>query len=191
MTVTVTNTNDLPIIVEEIEDLELSQNFGTHTIDLSNKFSDEDGDALTFSASTQSSNVLTLSLSETSLMITELNPGIAEVNVTVNDGNGGIINDLFSVTISVVSTVRPEELSESIKLYPNPTSDYIEFQSAISTNEDILFGLYSVAGHENRIEAQLIQNGKYLINVSKVQAGLYWLKADIGDQTIFKQVIIK
>jgi len=105
------NGNSSPIVINPISDVDLDDGFGTHTINISNVFEDSDGDALSYSVSNSNTSVVGVSLSGTTLTISENALGSCTVTVTANDGNGGSVNDMFSVHVGVASCAPPSNLT--------------------------------------------------------------------------------
>lgn len=75
---------------------------GDKTIDLSQVFSDVDGDTLTFTAVSLQPNVANANVAGNQLTIHPLAGGTATIQVTANDGKGGTVSDTFNVRINQV-----------------------------------------------------------------------------------------
>ncbi|WP_421763536.1 cadherin domain-containing protein [Ekhidna sp.] len=101
--VTVSNVNDAPVVENAISDQDLNEGFGSLEIELSNTFTDEDGDALSLEASSGDETVVTVSITGTTLILIEVGNGTATVTVTANDGNGGSVSDDLIVTVNNVN----------------------------------------------------------------------------------------
>ena len=104
-------TNYPPVVINPIDNVSLDEGFGTHTINLSNVFDDVDGDVLTFSVVSSNTSVVGASISGITLTITENTNGSSSITVTASDGNGGTIDDVFSVYVSAVSCDPPINLT--------------------------------------------------------------------------------
>lgn len=90
------------------------------TINLSSYFSDPDGDALTFAASSSDTGVCTVSVSGSTLTLRPVALGSTTITVTGNDGKGGTKSTTF--TFSVVNsapTVLLTSPSANQTLYEN------------------------------------------------------------------------
>lgn len=70
------------------------------TVALSSYFSDVDGDALTYSASSNAVSVATVAVSGSILTITPAGLGSATITVTASDGKGGTVSTNFTVTVT-------------------------------------------------------------------------------------------
>jgi hypothetical protein len=84
-----------------------------------------------------------------------------------------------SCFVSPTSEVQPKE----IKIYPNPTFGIIHIESEFEIESISLFDL---TGKEMRIEFN-----NYEINLSKLQSGIYFLKAQFTNNKEFRKSIIK
>ncbi len=68
-------------------------------VDVSGVFVDEDGDAITISAESDDTNLLTTSVSGNSLTLDGVNLGTTNVTVTATDANGATVSTTFIVTV--------------------------------------------------------------------------------------------
>lgn len=93
-------SNNPPTILNSLTDQTLSSGFGSISIDLSNTFTDPDGDPLTYSATSSNQSVATVSVSGSSLQVSEVGVGTTSITVTANDGNGGSASDVFEVVVA-------------------------------------------------------------------------------------------
>jgi hypothetical protein len=100
-TFTINNINDAPEVVQPIGDRSYNEGFASVTINLATRFSDPDGDALTFSAVSGNTGVVTVSVSGSILTIAEVGLGSSAITVTAtDDGDGNLsVSDQFTVTV--------------------------------------------------------------------------------------------
>ncbi|MCA1746514.1 MAG: hypothetical protein LC655_02375, partial [Bacteroidales bacterium] len=101
-TVTVGNVNDPPEVVQSIDDLLLDEYFVLYNIRLTEIFSDKDEDELVFSAESSDQNVVTVSVVDNSLVISEVGFGTSVITVTASDGELSA-EEQFSVTVRNVN----------------------------------------------------------------------------------------
>ena len=97
-------SNELPVVAQPVADFSFLPN-SSNSIDVSTVFADinvADGvGAFSYSASSSSPGVLRTSLSGSSLaLVSASNEGSASITVTANDGSGGTVIDVFTVTVS-------------------------------------------------------------------------------------------
>lgn len=83
-------------------------------------------------------------------------------------------------------SISDNELSNSIKVYPNPAKDYISIQSKnfkISSVE-----MYNVIGKRILLNSNLSNNK---LDISSLVSGVYLLKINANDRSLVKKVIIE
>ena len=93
------DTNQAPTVGTAIEDQTLEAE-AEATLDLSEAFSDPDGDTLSYDAASDAPDVATASVSGSELTVTGVAPGTATVTVTATDPEGLSASQTFSVTVS-------------------------------------------------------------------------------------------
>lgn len=101
-------------------------------------------------------------------------------NLLDDDLNGNSIPDYLDNLVSGNLTVS-EILNSKFKIYPNPTSNYIEFDTNSSFNLKII-----------NTKGQIIssfENCKNKIDISSLESGIYFFKIDIENNFIIKKVI--
>jgi len=104
------NVNRPPVVANIIANQSLSVGGASFTRDLNAPpavFSDPDGDALTFTASSSSTNIATASISGSTLTVAPANTGSATITVTANDGKGGTVSTTFVATVGAVVNQPP------------------------------------------------------------------------------------
>ena len=97
---TVTVRNRAPQTSGSISAITLYKNRHTQDVDVSSKFTDPDGDDLTYSASSSNTNVATASVTGDTLTITSGRSGSATVTVIARDNDNAYATQLISVTSS-------------------------------------------------------------------------------------------
>ncbi|NQZ75237.1 MAG: tandem-95 repeat protein [Ekhidna sp.] len=113
--VSVTNVNDAPIVVQAVEDITVDEDAAAISIDLSGVFQDPDaGDALNLSITSEASEILTATLSDQTMGInfTADASGVATISVTATDPAGLTVTDEFNVTINAVNDAPVFTLSQ-------------------------------------------------------------------------------
>ena len=93
--------NRAPVVAETINPLTLTAGDSPTTIDLTEKFSDPDGDPLSFSVVSTDTRVATVSISNSTLAITPVTEGTTTVMIMVQDTAG------LTITRDVTVTVNP------------------------------------------------------------------------------------
>ncbi|AIY11346.1 RTX toxin [Paenibacillus polymyxa] len=94
--------NHAPTVETSISNVTTGAADGVKTVSLAGVFADEDSDVLTFTATSTDTGVVTVAVNGSDLKITPVNAGTATITVTADDGNGGIVDTQFNVTITPV-----------------------------------------------------------------------------------------
>ena len=105
--VTVLRNNRAPEAVGSIPDLELAVG-AEKSVDVSAYFSDPDGDALSYEATSADADVTTVSVSGSTVTVTGMAQGTAEVTVTGMDLEGLSAEQAFEVTVLRTNNRAPE-----------------------------------------------------------------------------------
>ncbi len=99
--------NRAPTVSASIADVTIVNESGTKEVSLSGVFSDADNDSLTVTAASSDEAKATVSVSSdgSSLTVNAQARGTAVITVTADDGNGGTVEDSFTVTIKAAPVV--------------------------------------------------------------------------------------
>ncbi len=152
-TISITDENESILVSNPIADLNLDETFGSTTVDLTDVFTDLDGDALSYSVQSSNTSVATVSNSGVTLTITEAGIGTATITVTADDGSGVTTSDEFSVTVNdinfapVVANSFPDGFTAEegfgttqvnyTDVFSDPDGDNLTI-SVTSSNEDVV-----------------------------------------------------
>ena len=111
-TFTVTVANRSPVPVATLSPLSLRVSTGARSVEVSNAFSDPDGDALTYGAWSSAPSVATVTATGSTVEVTPVSAGTATVTVTATDGGGSNTSatQTFEVTVANRSPVAEESL---------------------------------------------------------------------------------
>jgi len=185
------STNNPPALANAIQDQSLEQGFGTQNIALANTFEDADGDNLSFSASSSDDGVVTVDVSGSNLIISEVGVGVSEITVTADDGNGGIADTQFQVEVreaGTVTSIEDKDLQNRINLYPNPASTSITLSSDQALDlAKATIEVYDPAG--NKINVDIARGNEVVINLKQVSAGLYLIQIKRENDRIIKRFL--
>jgi hypothetical protein len=89
-----------PPVITGLNDLSLPLNFGTHELDFANYVSDQEREIITYLVSNSNDTVITISLDNTVLTMTEVGTGPSDINVIATDGHEGHeVETTFTVTV--------------------------------------------------------------------------------------------
>ena len=99
--------NQAPTVSSAIGDATIVSESGTKQVSLSGVFSDADNDALTITAASSDDAKATVSVTAdySTLTVDAQARGTATITVTANDGNGGTVEDSFTVTVKAAPVV--------------------------------------------------------------------------------------
>ena len=184
-----TGNNQAPIVSNLIANQNLSEGFGTEKLDLSNVFTDANGDALNYSASSSEVKVVTVEVNGTVLSITEVNAGTSTIIVKADDDNGGIVTDEFTVTVVPISSSVVTSLEEvetgTLLLYPNPTEGTIQVEGF---GGQVNFILTDTQGQE-------VLSGQaedaFELDVSDLPKGVYILTLEDKEGIVSRKIVKK
>ena len=104
--ITVNFVNDAPTIAIPISNPQVIVG-KSNSIDVSNTFSDVDGDTLTLTVESHASNVASVQLNQQQLTIQGLAVGTADITVRAIDNHGVMVTDTFTVFITNTNPVFP------------------------------------------------------------------------------------
>ena len=170
----------------------LTEGGSAWTDNLASRFSDPDGDTISFSASSSNTSYVTVSVSGSTLTITPVAIGTSSVTVTGNDGEGtGSIH--FDVTVSAPADDPPENPDDPIVNRPPQAVGSIEpitllvgdtQQVSASFNDpdgDTLS--YSVSGGNSAASAGISGNTVTITAVAEGSATITVTATDTHDAT--------
>ena len=105
--VTVVQANNPPTVASAINDATIVNESGTHQASLSGVFSDADQDSLAITATSSNEQAATVSVSAdyTTLTVSAQSRGTTTITVNAADGNGGSVEDTFTVTVKAAPVV--------------------------------------------------------------------------------------
>lgn len=119
-------------------------------------------------------------------------PDVKAVLIDENGNHGSCVRPAFTATIEFfqslldqTSSVYDHSLSQSIKLYPNPTSDFLTIELPVGYKPESV-QLMNVMG-ETLID---IKNLKDPVSVSELSPGMYFLQTFSGDLLTTNKVMI-
>ncbi len=166
--------NILFVLTNPLPDITVDENATVEDIDLSNVFTDADGDAITKTIQSNSNeNLLTASISGNTLSITLKPNKNGEATIVVKaTSNGQIVTDEFKVTVNAKSpTYIPNISSIGIKVYPNPVTNHLYVDNA---KEITHIQILNVSG---KVVRSIKHDGsdKLIINTGNLLSGIYIL----------------
>ncbi len=176
--------NMAPIVNNPIEDQILAEGFGSKTIDITNVFSDEDGDQLSFSWHVENETIVSITQSNNILTIKEEGiQGQTLVSLTANDGYDGVVSDSFIVKVEKALALSLIDISEDFRLYPNPANKgdlYLELTN--SYKGEVIYSISDLSG-KRVFTGEIIKTNRALqmeIDTRHLGNGIYFISVDAG-----------
>ncbi len=103
----IAKSNREPRIKDSTNYFELKSGFGREEIDLSKFIKDSDKDVLTFEVESNNQKVISPEIDGNKLTFLELEPGIAQVDITATDGKGGRLAHSIKYFVSAAGNNPP------------------------------------------------------------------------------------
>ena len=164
-TVTVGTANRAPVAEGTIDDLTMEEGAEV-AVDVAGNFSDPDGDALEYAATSSDATVATVSLAESVATVSAIATGSATVTVTATDPGGLSATQEFTVTVEpanhppeIADSIPPQTLAQgdTVRLdasrhFSDPDGDALSYE-AVSSDAGIATALATDAVVEIRGEA--------------------------------------
>ncbi|MCK5788653.1 MAG: C10 family peptidase, partial [Chlamydiia bacterium] len=180
--VDIESNNNPPIVINLISDVELDEGFGAYNIDFSNVFDDADGDVLSYSVSSSNTSVVSVGISSNNVVITEAGVGTATITLTADDGNGGTVDDLFTVSVNaaannppvVINPIADVDLDEGFGTYNISFSNVFD-----DVDGDVLS--YTVSSSNTSVVGAGISSNNVVITEAGIGSATITLTADDGN----------
>ena len=150
-TVSQAGSNQAPQVIQAIDDQSFEED-ESFEVDLSTVFSDPDGDALSWSASSSNTDAATVEVTGSMLIVEGVDPGNATITVTASDGNGGEVEETFSADITLDTGIKNAgPLPENFTLqgtFPNPFRENTTIRFDLPDAAQVTVTVYDVLGRE-------------------------------------------
>lgn len=175
--------NHDPVLSAQMENVLFTSRTKSQTMDMSAYFSDEDGEDLTYTATSSDETVVTTSVAKNSLTLKCSGLGQAEITVKAEDALGKSVRSSFRVVARDGST--------PYDLYPNPVTDgrlYIRSSQAEEVGI-VISGVSGAIVHESRLVPDPFSPA--VIDLSGMTSGVYNVKVTDKAGKKFTQNIVK
>ncbi len=173
--------NHAPEVTGSIEDLYMGNPDHTYTIDLSNKFIDEDGEDLSYDLSYDES-IMSASVSGNTLTMTPSSAGLTSFTVTASDALGAEASLSFKV--------MSRDGSNEIDLYPNPVVDKLNVRMGNSIDGTISVEIYNTNGVlRDTKTASITTFSPAQLDLSGLSTGSYTLKIQYKTQSFERNIV--
>lgn len=168
--------NDAPVVVSGIPDLELPENFGSHSINFSGVFADPESDSLQFFVTSEDPALIAAGINSQQLTLSGNTPGSTTIFLMAVDANGGLAVDAFNVKVTpAVSTL---EAISGVRVFPNLTHDFVQITGADGNYDISLVSMdktyqqnIPVTGNNMRVDLRPLPPGTYLLLLKDSSSG--------------------
>ncbi|GEM_PF-4880451 len=131
--------NRLPVVANAIPSQKLTVGGAPFTRNLNASptvFTDPDGDALTYTVSSNATSVATVSLTGSTITVVAVGGGNATITITANDSKGGAASTTFTVTINRSPQVANAIVNQILQLGGPAFSGDLNASPAVFTDPD-------------------------------------------------------
>ncbi|HEV3223572.1 MAG TPA: S8 family serine peptidase [Puia sp.] len=180
--------NTVPVATD-IPDVVIDKG-GSHILDLSQYFSDADGDPLTYSAVLDSAGSAILEIEGSKLVINGIKPGISLATITADDGVGGVVTKSF--ILIVLDSKGATDNNYHIRVTPNPVLGMAHIYFELEKKSKVKIELVDMDGKLRAIVFNGSRQAGYQYipyNFSFLRTGSYTLKFTINGDVTAVQIL--
>lgn len=161
--------NTPPVVSSDIEDVVYGKLGETGKIDLSDHFSDADGEELKYAVTIPSSNsTVKCSLSGNILNLTAASYGSATLTVMASDARGESVSQNFQVLV--------RDGSRPVDLYPNPVKDKLFVRTGTPMDADVYISNQAGAAVLTSKGAKIDPFAPLTFDMSSLPGGVYYVR---------------
>jgi hypothetical protein len=191
ITISVTNTDDAPYVLDSIKNISVDKKSLDKVIDLKTVFEDDDlGDILTYTVTSNKNenvvnakitgSILTLSFSASEI-------GTSELLITASS-NGKEAHSKFNVEVKIPTGIDLLTYATDVQIYPNPTKGIVQLKfTNFLPNVDTWITVYSASGQ--LISKSLVRNKDEFLNLKGNLPGIYFIKIDQKNSKTYKLIL--
>jgi hypothetical protein len=161
--------NESPVLTNGIGNLVLPENFGTHSINLSDVFTDPAGDSLLYFVTSESSSFISASIVGQELTLSGGALGNTTIYVMAVDPNVGLAVNEFNVEVNSITSINSKNQS-NITIFPRATQDFLNI-AGVTTNYTITLISIDNAYRQNIS----VLNNNTSVDLSHLSSGIYLL----------------
>jgi len=154
--------NRAPTVANPVADATIDNESGTHEASLSGVFSDPDSDDLTITAASSDTSKATVAVASdhSSLTVSAKSRGTATITVTANDGNGGSVDDSFTVTVKS-APVAASSIADVSALEVDATQE-VSLSGVFSDADGDSLTITAASSDEGKVTVSVVSDGSKL-----------------------------
>ncbi len=172
--------NNIPT-ASTIDDIYIGDLSSSYSLDLSEYFTDADGEELNYNIDYTSSQV-TASLSDQTLTLTPKTKGLSTITITAYDARDAEVSTSFQLML--------RDDSEEIDVYPNPVTDYVYFRMGEDVSGTLNVKIYNDNGVlKDTRNLSISTFSPASTDLSDLSSGQYSLKITYNNEEIERNII--
>ncbi len=193
--------NQVPFVANEAPDQTYFQDFGIRTLDISDVFTDPDGDPLTYTVISSNGSIATAAISGGDAIEFAGGAALGETTITLtaNDGRGGEASDTFTLTVTDTddtddgdgdpnTTLSAGDLDAEWSFYPNPAQQLLRVEGPFVDREVVQVQWVALNGGIQLMEVSA-NAGSVLLDVRSLESGVYVLNLTHGGQVLSRTIV--
>ncbi|WP_328802544.1 S-layer homology domain-containing protein [Paenibacillus sp. LX16] len=185
--------NHAPTVETSISNVTTGAADGVKTVSLASVFTDEDSDALTYTATSTDTGVATVAVNGSDLKITPVNAGTVTITVTADDGKGGTVDTNFTLTVTPPPAVNHAPVVQSTINDVSTEAGAVDTTIGLAStfaDEDLDLLTYSADSSDPSVTTVSVTGDQLSITPLAVGSATVTVTADDGKggtvQTIFQ-----
>lgn len=121
------------------------------------------------------------------------NPELMSAVVLLMDGNTGAIVNAGKAKFEILSSTQPDLANERLDVFPNPAKDLVNIALTLDGVTPVNLTVYNAMGQTvaTRYLGTLSGEVSVPFDASRLTAGAYTFRLNLGDQVAVKQVIVE
>jgi hypothetical protein len=151
-------------------------NAGSSQLDLLDHFSDPDGDALTFTASSSNSQVASVTMANSTLSIVAVRKGSTSISVSAYDPFGAFLTSTFGVEVEIVTGLESSRKERNLTASPNPFATNLTIRYQTEKPEMAYMLVIDISGKvvwESGTYQEVVGANEIAIDGSRLSPGMY------------------
>ncbi len=191
LNVDVVNVNQAPMVSSSIEDLRITlPNDSVAHVDLLNVFVDPDEQTLTYQITAEWPEGFEVFQSNDKVIFSASTIGTVPVNIKAIDPDGAEAETSFELVAVMRTGIDDNSFDHEVKVYPIPVEDELTIIWEERSNDIVQISIVDVRGTTIIMEEKSAGINR-VINMSGLDAGVYFVNITSGEDTVVKKVIKK